>query len=95
MIFTAFVYYVTLEFRLAITMLAFSLLCDATARSLQDFRIAIAGFVVGWILQGIGHAVFEKRSLAFAKNLVHLLIGPIFLLNEALGVRKASISKNI
>ena len=42
---------------------------------------------MGWIFQGIGHAVYEKRSPAFLRNLVHLLVGPAFLVNEALHVR--------
>ncbi len=42
---------------------------------------------MGWIFQGIGHAVYEKRSPAFLRNLVHLLVGPAFLVNEALRIR--------
>jgi uncharacterized membrane protein YGL010W len=38
-----------------------------------------AGFVLGWIFQGIGHYKYEKKSPAFLKNLEHLLIGPLWI----------------
>lgn len=36
-------------------------------------------FIGGWILQGIGHYVYEKKSPAFLTNLSHLLIGPFWI----------------
>ncbi|MGD0053785.1 MAG: Mpo1-like protein [Vulcanimicrobiaceae bacterium] len=39
---------------------------------------ALALFVVGWILQFIGHA-YEGRKPAFFTNLVHLLVGPLWI----------------
>lgn len=36
-------------------------------------------FIVGWILQGIGHYKYEKKSPAFLTNLTHLLIGPFWI----------------
>ncbi len=36
-------------------------------------------FVFGWVLQGIGHFYYEKRSPAFFRNLTHLLIGPFWI----------------
>ena len=44
-------------------------------------------FVAGWILQGIGHGVFEKKSPAFFKNLTHILIGPLWIFAKAIGYR--------
>ena len=44
-------------------------------------------FVVGWILQGVGHAVYEKNSPAFFKNLTHLLIGPLWIFAHFLGYK--------
>lgn len=52
--------------------------------------IAISVFVVGWILQFIGHA-YEKAKPAFVDDLNQLLIGPLFLIAEiylALGLDK-------
>lgn len=83
----AFVYYLTLNVPLAISMLLFSVGCIALARFVNDYRLALALFIIGWIFQGIGHAVYEKRSPAFLRNLVHLMVGPVFLLNEALKIR--------
>jgi uncharacterized membrane protein YGL010W len=40
-------------------------------------------FVVGWIIQAIGH-VFEGRKPAFLDDLMGLIVGPLFVLCEAL-----------
>jgi uncharacterized membrane protein YGL010W len=40
-------------------------------------------FVVGWIIQAVGH-VYEGRKPAFADDLMGLIIGPLFVLCEAL-----------
>jgi len=81
------VYYFTLDAKLGGGMLVSSALLDAAAYAAGDWRIGLAAFIVGWVFQGIGHAVYEKRSPAFLKNLLHLLVGPIFLLNEAFHFR--------
>lgn len=44
-----------------------------------------AAFLVGWAFQFYGHAVHEKKSPAFAKNLAHLLIGPAWVARELTG----------
>jgi uncharacterized membrane protein YGL010W len=46
---------------------------------------ALALFVFGWILQFIGHYIYEKRSPAFFQNLTHLLVGPLWILAKATG----------
>jgi uncharacterized membrane protein YGL010W len=83
-------YYVTLDFRLALGMLAAFALVDLAARAAGDWRIGLGAFVVGWIFQAVGHAVYERNRPAFFKNLVHLLIGPLFLMNELLRVRRSA-----
>jgi uncharacterized membrane protein YGL010W len=45
-----------------------------------------AAFVLGWAFQFVGHAVYEKKSPAFAKNLAHLLIGPAWVASELAGL---------
>jgi len=58
--------------------------------------IALSAFVIGWILQGIGHH-FEKAKPAFIDDLNQLLIGPLFLVSKAyflLGFDK-QLAKNI
>ena len=86
----SFVYYLSLDLRLALAMFVLSFVLDMAAWKTADFRIGIAAFLIGWIFQGIGHAVYEKRSPAFLRNLVHLMVGPIFLLNEVWHVRPVS-----
>jgi uncharacterized membrane protein YGL010W len=66
------------------------LLGAAAARAVGDWRVGAAAFAVGWIFQGIGHAVFEKNSPAFLRNLVHLLVGPAYLVHEALRLSRKS-----
>jgi uncharacterized membrane protein YGL010W len=41
-----------------------------------------AMFVGGWIFQGIGHGVYEKRSPSFFSNLRHILVGPIWIFSR-------------
>ncbi len=84
----AMVEYVRLDLRLAVAMGMVAVFLDLVARGLGDWRIGAAAFVVGWVFQGIGHSVYEKRSPAFLRNLVHLVVGPIFLINEVLHVRR-------
>lgn len=52
--------------------------------------VSIGCFVVGWIIQFIGH-VFEKRKPAFVDDIMGLAIGPLFVVAELiflLGFRK-------
>lgn len=78
-------YYLVLHRPLAImVLLIFGPLIYSTnlvAEHPQVMAIAIATFVVGWILQFIGHA-YEKAKPAFVDDLNQLLIGPLFLIAE-------------
>lgn len=66
---------------LALGMSALILGMAAAARGLPGWSLW-ATFIVGWILQFIGHAVFEGKSPAFSKNIIHLLVGPMWILQE-------------
>jgi uncharacterized membrane protein YGL010W len=44
--------------------------------------VFVGFFVVGWIIQIIGHVVFEKRRPALVDNLFQMVIGPLFLCAE-------------
>ena len=68
---------------------AFAVL-DLAARAAGDWRGGLAAFVIGWVFQAVGHAVYEKNRPAFFKNLQHLLVGPLFLVNELLKVRRVA-----
>lgn len=45
--------------------------------------IGIGTFVVGWVFQFVGH-YYEGRKPAFVDDLVGLLVGPMFVVGEAL-----------
>jgi uncharacterized membrane protein YGL010W len=77
-------YYLTLDGGLALMMLAASVLLLALGRQLA-LPWALAMFVFGWVLQFIGHYVYEKRSPAFYRNFTHLLVGPLWILAKATG----------
>jgi uncharacterized membrane protein YGL010W len=77
-------YYLTLDSPLALMMLATSVLLLALGRQLS-LPWAAGIFVFGWILQFIGHYVYEKRSPAFFRNFTHLLVGPLWILAKATG----------
>src|SRR5688572_27129898 len=47
-----------------------------------NWRWALVLFIVGWILQFVGHAI-EGNQPAFFRNPVYLLIGPLWLLRRA------------
>lgn len=83
----SFFFYLTLSLPLALVMALECGALDLAARAVSDWRVGLAAFLVGWIFQGIGHALYERNSPAFFKNLLHLMVGPIFLWNEALHVR--------
>jgi uncharacterized membrane protein YGL010W len=46
-----------------------------------------AAFLAGWAFQFAGHAVFEKKKPAFARNFVHLLVGPAWIAAELAGLK--------
>ena len=86
MILGALVYYVRLDAALAALMVPVVIPLDLAGRALPVWA-NVALFVIGWIFQLVGHAVYEKKSPAFLRNVAHLLIGPLFLLAKA--VRRA------
>jgi uncharacterized membrane protein YGL010W len=63
----------------------------AQASLVLVWGLAIALFVIGWALQIVGHAVFERRRPALIDNLFQMLIGPMFMVAKllvALGLRR-------
>lgn len=45
-------------------------------------------FIGGWIIQYIGHIRYEKQSPAFYKNLLHLMIGPLWIFSKVVGYKR-------
>jgi uncharacterized membrane protein YGL010W len=79
---SATAYYLTLDVTLAALMFVLSALTILASRSIP-MGLAVFLFVAGWILQFVGHYVYEKRSPAFFRNLAHLLVGPLWILAKA------------
>ena len=62
-----------------------------------SWRWALGLFVVGWILQLVGHTI-EGNQPAFFNNPFYLVVGPWWLVRraaEAVGLRRAAGSESI
>ena len=81
------VYYLMLEWRIGLAMLAVSIGFYFLGGAMPMW-LNVSLFVLGWILQFIGHSVYEKKKPAFFTNFVHLLIGPLWILNDVVPVVK-------
>jgi uncharacterized membrane protein YGL010W len=86
---TASAYYFVIEWRLAIAMFAVSIAFYFIGAAIP-LAINAALFVLGWIFQFIGHKVYEHKNPAFFRNFVHLLVGPLWILNDIIPVVKPS-----
>lgn len=93
----AVVYYCMLDMRygLFMTALLAAMLALATPIAAQSTTLWLAWgvglFVVGWVIQFIGH-YYEGRKPAFFDDVMGLLVGPLFVVAElgfALGLRKS------
>jgi uncharacterized membrane protein YGL010W len=80
--------YLILDWRLALLMLPVSV-GFYFAGLLMPLWLNLALFVLGWIFQFVGHSVYEHKSPAFLKNFLHLLVGPLWILNDLVPVVKA------
>jgi uncharacterized membrane protein YGL010W len=80
----ALAYYLTLDVTLALAMAVASFGLLVAGRFLP-WPVAAGLFVLGWILQYVGHYTYEKRSPAFYRNVVHLLVGPLWILAKLTG----------
>ncbi|HSC83399.1 MAG TPA: Mpo1-like protein [Pseudomonas sp.] len=81
------VYYLRLDVRFGLLMaalLALSLWAGA-ALAVETTQVWLSGglglFVVGWIIQFIGH-YYEGRKPAFVDDLMGLVVGPLFVVAE-------------
>ncbi len=82
------IFYLVLEWRLAIPMVIVSSLFYLGAKPLS-LTLVWSLFIAGWVFQFIGHSVYEKRQPAFFNNLVQLLVGPLWILNDLIPVVQA------
>ena len=77
-------YYLRLDAALGAMMLVLSAVLAAAGRLVPVYA-ALVLFVLGWVLQFVGHYVYEKKSPAFFRNVTHLLVGPLWILAKATG----------
>ena len=91
MILIAFLAQLRLDVPSAVVVMMFEIAVDLASRLIPGAALPLAGaavlFVVGWIFQFVGHLKFEKNRPAFARNLVHLLVGPLWITAKATGRR--------
>jgi uncharacterized membrane protein YGL010W len=81
----ATIYYFVVEWRLAIAMLLVSIAFYFLG-AWMPLWLNAALFVLGWIFQFVGHSVYEHRNPAFFRNFLHLLVGPLWILNDVIPV---------
>ena len=81
----ATIYYALVEWRLAIPMFFVSVVFYVIGARLPMWANVVL-FVLGWIFQFIGHSVYEHKQPAFFRNFVHLLVGPLWILNDVVPV---------
>jgi uncharacterized membrane protein YGL010W len=83
----AFYFALDVGFGLIMTgFLALALTCAAWVAAQSTglwLTLGVGGFVLGWVIQFIGH-YYEGRKPAFLDDLTGLLIGPLFVLAEVL-----------
>ncbi len=81
-------YYFIVEWRLGIAMIVVSIVFYFVSAAIP-LMLNVVLFVLGWIFQFIGHKVYEHKNPAFFRNFVHLLIGPLWILNDVIPVVKS------
>jgi uncharacterized membrane protein YGL010W len=94
-------YYLRLDLRLGLLMTALMIAAGwagawfAAASTASWLGWGIGLFVVGWIIQFIGHH-YEGRKPAFVDDLMGLVVGPLFVTVEvvfALGMRRELLAE--
>lgn len=83
----ATIFYLRLDVRFGLTMAALLSVCAfiSTFIAAQSTAVwlssSVALFVIGWVIQFIGH-YYEGKKPAFVDDLVGLLVGPLFVTAE-------------
>jgi uncharacterized membrane protein YGL010W len=78
---TTTVWYLSMDWRIGLPSSAVGFLLYLVGRALP-IPVLIALFVIGWIIQYIGHLHYEHNKPAFYKNFEHLLIGPVWVIGK-------------
>ena len=87
------VYYLSLgrEVRTAAVIAIVSMIVLYLVAAYVWWPFAVGAFVAGWIFQFIGHA-YEGKSPAFLTNLLHLLVGPLWVASHLVPTSASSSS---
>ena len=80
----AAIWYWVLDWKLALPFSLITLGFYFLGRAIPVPALA-AVFVVGWIIQYVGHYAYEHKSPAFYKSAEHLLIGPFWIFAKLIG----------
>jgi len=92
----ASLYYLALDLRFGLAMIGVLVASGAGSVALAAqsttvwLSVSIGLFVVGWVIQFVGH-FYEGKKPAFVDDLTGLLIGPLFVVAEtafAIGLRR-------
>ena len=77
---------ISLDVSLGLIFVGFAAACDLASRGVvgavgrgPTVVAAALLFALGWTFQLVGHSVYEKNRPAFARNLRHLLVGPLWI----------------
>ncbi len=71
-------WYIYLDWKLA-SPFSFVILGSYFLGKTLSYPVNTVLFISGWIVQLIGHSVYEKNSPAFFKTFTHLLTGPFWI----------------
>jgi len=77
-------WYLSLNLRLGLIMAVLYAACFPLA-AITPWPVVVGIAVVGWVIQLLGHVVWEKRSPAFLRNLLQALVGPLFFVAKRTG----------
>jgi uncharacterized membrane protein YGL010W len=80
----AVAFYLALHVPLALVMALLMAACFPLG-SMTPKPVVVGIAVLGWLVQLAGHSVFEKNRPAFLKNMLQVLIGPLFFVAVGLG----------
>jgi uncharacterized membrane protein YGL010W len=77
-------YYAAIDVRGAVISLVVFIVLYLVAVRLT-WEVNLGAFVLGWVFQLVGHR-FEGTKPKFLENLIYLLIGPLYIFEEVLGI---------
>ena len=85
------IYYAAIDVRGAvISLVVFAILYFVAIR--LSWQVSLGAFIFGWGFQFLGHKL-EGTKPKFFENLIYLLIGPLYVLEEVLGSKVTTTSK--